>query len=101
MVHHVEAVLDDTATFIPFSLAHPLSLSHMQTGVVAALGGPATLGGEEQRGGTQRAPDEAVPPARGPDDAWRSEQHHVFSAANIRDGDRTWRVLPRSPRMAA
>jgi hypothetical protein len=67
----------------------------MQTAVVAALGG------EEQRGGTQRAPGEAVPPARGPDDAWRSEQHHVFSAANIRDGDRTWRVLPRSPRMAA
>jgi hypothetical protein len=46
-----------------------LSLSHMQTGVVAALSGPATLGGEEQRGGTQRAPGEAVPPARGPDDA--------------------------------
>jgi hypothetical protein len=45
------------ATFIPFSLTHPLSLSlsHLQTDMVVALGGPVTLDGEEQHGGAQRA----------------------------------------------
>jgi hypothetical protein len=88
--HLVEVVLDGIATFIPFSLAHPLSLSLVcRLRVVAGLGGPVTLSGEEQRGSAQRAPDEAVPRAPRPDDAWHSEQCHVFSAANICDGDRT------------
>jgi hypothetical protein len=60
MAHRVEVVLDGTVTFIPFSLAQPLSLSHLQTGVVAALDRLVTLDGEEQRGGAQRAPDEVV-----------------------------------------
>jgi hypothetical protein len=51
-----------------------LSLSLIcRLSVVAGLGGPATLSGEEQRGSAQRAPDEAVPRAPRPDDAWRSE----------------------------
>jgi hypothetical protein len=61
--HRVEAVLDGTVTFTPFSLTHPLSLSHLQTGVVVALDRLATLDGEEQRGDAQRAPGEVVPRA--------------------------------------
>jgi hypothetical protein len=42
------------------TLSLSLSLSRLQTGVVAALDRLVTLDGEEQRGGAQRAPDEVV-----------------------------------------